>query len=247
MRTTKIVLVLLVIVFSSMVSAQRKEVREVFANDREMKTIHLTLGRSTILSFSDKPVKVVSGNSNYFNIEYIGNDLTLQPLANVDTNLFVYTQNKMKYGFHLKVVPSSSYDDMVYVRWRNPVQFDRKSTAPLTKGPQRPFKPLALKLGVLEIQVNKLIHLKGSKSYIVDFELKNKGPTEIKLNEVDVFISRNNERLKGQKLFYKKETLALHDSAQGRILLPIEKHEDFSIYLSFQKKHNKVVISKKYL
>ena len=61
--------------------AQRKEVREVFANDREMKTIYLTLGRSTILSFNDKPVKVVSGNSNYFNVEYIGNDLTLQPLS----------------------------------------------------------------------------------------------------------------------------------------------------------------------
>ena len=93
--------------------AKKNEIREVFTNDKEMKTINLSLGRSTILSFTDRPVKVVAGNTNYVNIEYVGTDLTLQPLAKVDTNLFVYTQNKSKYGFHLKVGGLDKYDDMV--------------------------------------------------------------------------------------------------------------------------------------
>jgi len=232
------------VILSSVANAQRKEVREVYANDREMKTIHLTLGRSTILSFGDKPVKVVSGNSNYFNVEYIGNDLTLQPLANVDTNFFVYTQNKMKYGFHLKVGSSGLYDDMVYVRWRMPSFLGRTSSQPTEGKAQKPFKSQIMKLGTIELQVNNLIHLKGSRSYIVDFEVKNKGTSEIKLSELDVFVSRNNERLKGQKLFYKKEALPIHDSVPGRILLPVEKQEDFSLCVSYQKKLNKVVISK---
>jgi len=244
MSRIKILSLVMTLAFSFGVLAQRKEVREVYANDREMKTIHLTLGRSTILSFGDKPVKVVSGNSNYFNVEYIGNDLTLQPLANVETNLFVYTQNKMKYGFHLKVGSSAQYDDIVYVRWKLPSFLEKNATKGSSNKVQKLFKPQSLKLGSIEIQVNNLIHLKGSKSYIVDFDVKNKGTSEIKHSELDVFVSRNNERLKGQKLFFKKDNLPIHDSVSGRILLPIEKNEDFSLYVSFQKKLNKVVISK---
>jgi hypothetical protein len=116
MQATKLIFVSLVMV-SMNVNAKKNEIREIFTNDKEMKTINLSLGRSTILSFTDKPVKVVAGNSNYVNIEYVGTDLTLQPLAKVDTNLFVYTQNKTKYGFHLKVGGLEKYDDMVYVKF----------------------------------------------------------------------------------------------------------------------------------
>ena len=40
---------------------KRKEIREVFTNDKEMKTINLSLGGSTILSFTDKPIKGTPG------------------------------------------------------------------------------------------------------------------------------------------------------------------------------------------
>ena len=116
MKLSKEIVLLLGILLPVLSSFAKNDIREVEANDRVMKTIHLTLGRSTILRFSDRPVKVVAGNSNYFNVEYIGNDLTIQPLANVETNLFVYTQNKLNYGFHLKVGGSAEYDDVVIVR-----------------------------------------------------------------------------------------------------------------------------------
>jgi NDP-sugar pyrophosphorylase family protein len=36
--------------------SQRKEIREVDTNDRLMKVVNLTMGRSTVLSFQEKPV-----------------------------------------------------------------------------------------------------------------------------------------------------------------------------------------------
>lgn len=105
-------LVLLSFVFFASNLLARQGVLEIETNDRLMKVVNLTLGRSTVLSFDDKPVKVVLGNSNYFNVEFIGNDLTIQPLANIETNLFVYTQKQLKYGFLIKAGNLSSYHDM---------------------------------------------------------------------------------------------------------------------------------------
>ncbi len=247
MNKTKLVILLFVLVSSVVAVAQKNDVREIYTNDRMMKTVNLTLGRSTILSFTDKPVKVVTGNSNYFNVEYIGNDLTIQPLANVDTNLFVYTQNKMKYGFHLKVGSSAAYDDMVYVRWKSAFQMDQGKPISDGEKPQRPFKVLTIKLGQIEVVISKLIRLKGTKTYLVDFEIKNKGGAAVTLKELDIFLSKSNERMKGQKLFYEKDSLPLHATSRGRVFIPLEKPEDFSFYVSYQKKTNKGVISRIYL
>lgn len=232
----------------SLCYANRKEIREIEANDRVMKTINLTLGRSTILSFYEKPVKVVAGNSNYFNIEYIGNDLTIQPLANVETNLFVYTQSKSKYGFHLKVGSSMAYDDIVYVRWKSPYLL--QTSSPL-KEPEKPaqkrIKASTLKFGHTEILVHQFLRLTGTKGYLIDFEIKNKGVQKVILKQYDIFVSRNNERLKGQKLVFERDTLPIHGTCRGRLFLSLEKNEDFSFYVAHLKSQQRVIISKQYL
>ncbi len=226
--------------------ASTKGIREVETNDHLMKSINLTMGRSTILSFADKPVKVVTGNSNYFNIEYIGNDLTIQPLANVETNLFVYTESKTKYGFHLKVGPVFNYDDMVYVRWKKPDTIEIQTHIP-TERQQKILKPIDLKAGLLVIRVNKFLRLKGTRTYLLDFEVNNKDVHEVLLNSLEVFASRNSERLKGQKLFFDTQKLRIHGLCRGRLFLSIPEDKDFALYLHYQKKLQKVIISKVYL
>ena len=72
------------------------------ATDNEMVPIHLKMGRSTVIRFREEPQKVVVSNQNYFNIEFIGKDVTLQPQAIVTSNLFVYPKNHI-YGFLLRV------------------------------------------------------------------------------------------------------------------------------------------------
>ena len=64
-------------------------IRTIHMNADKMKKIQLRMGQSTILRFSDKPQKIVVGNQNYYSAEFIGNDVTIQPLGKFNTNLFV--------------------------------------------------------------------------------------------------------------------------------------------------------------
>ncbi|MFP5386024.1 MAG: hypothetical protein ACLGHN_08105 [Bacteriovoracia bacterium] len=212
-----------------------------------MKTVNLTLGRSTILSFAEKPIKVVAGNSNYFNIEYIGNDLTIQPLANVETNLFVYTEPKGKYGFHLKVGHVSNYDDVVYIKWKNPYATGAGANAFSALPRQKRIKEVTLKTGTVEITIHQFIRLKGTRSYFIEFEARNKGTEEIKLSSLDVFASRESKRLKGQKLVFDQDTLKIHGQSKGRLFLSIPEDKDFSFYVHHQGKLKRTIISNTYL
>src|ERR1700722_11348359 len=92
-------------------------VRTVGINNGAMAPIYLKMGKSTVLRFIEKPKKVVIGNQNYYGLEFIENDVAIQPLGAVGTNLFVYTENHT-YGFLL--TPGERYDDLVFVRWRYP-------------------------------------------------------------------------------------------------------------------------------
>ena len=71
-----------------------------------------------MLRFTAKPKKVVIGNQNYFSVEFIDNDLTIQPLGKVETNLFVYTPYRT-YGFILRVCSNCRSDDLVFVKWKS--------------------------------------------------------------------------------------------------------------------------------
>ena len=70
------------------------------------------------MSFPEKPQKIVMGNTGLFKVEFVGNELALNPKGIIKTNLFVYTKKKM-YPFFLKVVQKGDYDDLVHVRWQS--------------------------------------------------------------------------------------------------------------------------------
>ncbi|MBF0300316.1 MAG: TrbG/VirB9 family P-type conjugative transfer protein [Oligoflexia bacterium] len=94
-------------------------VRTVYVDDEKVETINLKVGQATVLSFLEKPFKVNIGNKNYFNLEYVHNDVNIQPLQpSIRTNLFVYGKYH-RYGFILKVDGSDRYDDLVKVRWND--------------------------------------------------------------------------------------------------------------------------------
>ena len=95
------------------------KVRKVFIDDGRMHPVSLNLGYSTVLRFEDPPQKIVVGNQNYFNIEYTGKDLTIQPLDIVVTNLFVYTK-RHAFGFILNVREGEGRDDLVKIFLRLP-------------------------------------------------------------------------------------------------------------------------------
>ena len=87
-------------------------VREVSMDERSMGSIFMRMGQATILRFKEKPKKVVIGNKNYFNIEFVDNDITLQPLGIIATNLFVYGDHRI-YGMKVQVTSTGEYDDLL--------------------------------------------------------------------------------------------------------------------------------------
>ena len=228
--------------FSTSIFAQRKEIREVDTNDRLMKVVNLTMGRSTVISFEHKPLKIVSGNSNYFNVEFVGNDLTIQPLAPIETNLFVYTEKGTKFGFILKVGPLSLYDDILYIKWKTQNEILMKSLRP-----QKVLQPFRLFLGDgLEINVKKFLRLGEIKSYLIDLEILNKGD-KLKTSNLDIFVSRSNQRFIGQKLVFEKDEIKKDERTKARVLTRIEQAQDFSLIIHRDSKEVKSIITKEYL
>ncbi len=243
MNLVKIFFSFFIFSLSVEIFAQRKEIREIDTNDRLMKVVNLSMGRSTVLSFQEKPVKFVLGNSNYFNVEFVGNDLTLQPLTAVETNFFVYTEKGTKFGFILKVGHSSIYDDILYIKWKSRDEILMKSLKP-----QKLLQPFKLFVGKeLEINVRRFVRLGEIKTYFFDFEIKNSGSEILEAYSVDVFVSRSNQRFIGQKLFFEKEEFKKDELLRARLFFRIEQPQDFSLIVKMKGKVIKCIITKDYL
>jgi hypothetical protein len=221
----------------------RQGVLEIETNDHLMKVVNLTLGRSTVLSFDDKPVKVVLGNSNYFNVEFIGNDLTIQPLANIETNLFVYTQKQLKYGFLIKAGNLSTYHDMIYVRW--------KSLIPETVIPnEKSQRFISLKVPKVDLLSNglsislvKMSKLSVTNTYLLDFEIKNLSKKVVGLDSVDFYFTQNLKRFSEQKLVFEKKGIMPKEKILARIIAKLSR-ANCSVNLVHQKKISQKIISK---
>lgn len=242
MSLARLILSFALSIYSFETLAQRKEIREVDTNDRLMKVVNLTMGRSTVISFQDKPVKVVSGNSNYFNVEFVGNDLTLQPLAPVETNLFIYTEKGMKFGFLLKVGPVAVYDDILYIKWKSQNEIRMSALKP-----QKTLQPFILMVDGLEVSVKGFSRLGEIKSYIFDLEVKNQKVLRVKTDDVQIFVCRANQRFIGQKLVWEKDAIPFKQVSRARILTRIEQVQDFSLIIKVNGKEVKSIITKDYL
>ncbi len=245
MNLAKLMLSLYMLIHSVEIWAQRKEVREVDTNDHMMKVIHLTLGRSTVLSFQDKPVKVISGNSNYFNIEFIGNDLTIQPLSSVETNLFVYTERQSKYGFILRVGAVANYDDIVYIKWQSPLQV---MTSRKKLKPQKVLQPFKISFNKeLELNVMRFLRLGEMKTYLFDFDFLNMDKGKRSSSSVDIFVSRGNQRFLGQKIVWEKDEVETGKKIKGRLIFRVEQGQDFTLNVKIKEKGSRSIITKDYL
>ena len=91
-----------------------RDIKTVSLSENEIYPLKLVLGKTTLLRFSEKPLKIIFGNKNYFNIENADRDVALQPLSRVSTNMFVYTE-KQTFGFDVSVCDSCRGDDFIKV------------------------------------------------------------------------------------------------------------------------------------
>lgn len=205
-----------------------------------MKTITLAMGRSTVLQFADTPKKIVSGNSNYFNIEFTGNDVTIQPLSSVSSNLFIYSGHR-RFGFLLKVCHCSSYDDLVKVYWKYP-----KAPKPQKKAKEKEFPKLSFKVGKSEVFVSNVFYHKFNDVYVVDgsFVLPK---DEKKPSAKDFWATRSGKNLTVLDVVFSDESkFKSYQNIKFRVFLKLAQPLDFTLRAKINKTEGNVIIRRRW-
>lgn len=142
-----------------------RDIKTVNLTENEIYPLKLVLGKTTLLRFSEKPLKIIFGNKNYFNIENSETDVAIQPLSRVSTNMFVYTE-KQTFGFDISVCETCFGDDFVKVFPRTERQ--QESYQPLETDD---FKEMSLKREVPLRELKLVFEKVKSKSdlILIDF------------------------------------------------------------------------------
>ena len=178
------------------------QIRTIHMNPDKMRLVNLRMGQSTVLRFTDKPKKIVIGNQNYYSVEFIENDVTIQPLGRVKTNLFIYTSHHV-YGFILNPNSSAAYDDIVNVRWQPQgiVLKQKKRKTPFKE------KKLSLKIGLksIDVELLKIIINESRGTHIIDFLVTNNTAKPIRSKKIDFYLTRSKKRLETQEFALMKE------------------------------------------
>lgn len=222
-------------------------IRTVFVNNKKMAPIYLKLGKTTVLRFPDKPKKVVIGNQNYFGVEFINNDLAIQPLGGVETNLFTYGPHRT-YGFILKSCTTCQHDDLIYVKWKA-----RHSSIPKKKSQKQKipgFKPVGLKFDFnesLRFLITKTIFDSERNLRIFDIQVKNFSKTKVDLSSAILFASRKGRPLLKQGFVISKNALAPGKNSKARLFISGHELKDFSLNIKIGSKKERKIISSRYL
>ena len=235
----KLILVCFLLCCSSVMLASG--IRTVQVNNSKMQLIYLKMGRATVLRFTAKPKKVVIGNQNYYSIEFIDNDLTIQPLGKAETNLFVYTPYRT-YGFTLQVCSSCRSDDLVFVKWQSnyrPVLNPNKAKDILG------FKAIGLGFSVgkgMSAVIVKTIVDKAKQLRIVDMQLKNKSKTKINIAVARIVATRRGKPLPKQGYVIEKEVLNMGEMTKARLFLSAKEVKSFSVNVVIDKRQGRAIV-----
>jgi hypothetical protein len=96
-------------------NVEAKDARTLHLGSDKVASIRVTPGRSTVLSFPSRPVKVILGSQGAFAVEYVESDIAIAALsARSHSNMFVYLDGR-RFAFDLAAV-SSGGDELVFVR-----------------------------------------------------------------------------------------------------------------------------------
>jgi hypothetical protein len=223
------------IVFCSLTQLQAGTVRTVYSDNMTIQPIFLRMGQSTILRFVERPKKVVLGNSNYYSVEFIDNDLAIQPLGEVTTNLFVYGMKNV-YGFILKTNQSATYDDLVQVDLiENKVNVLGKMALIPSPFKEMSRPRLAFQVGnELKVMLSRIQRFEGKDFYIIDFQFENISKNKINLSKVDLVLNRGKLKISPQEFILRETILGSRESTSARMFISIIKKADLDIQVRFK-------------
>lgn len=220
-------------------------VRVLESNAKEMKPVFLSMGQSTVLRFTEKPKKIVVGNQNYFNIEFVDNDLAIQPLGSVTSNLFVYCEYDRVYGFILRPRGGQEYDDLVNVRWKPPggirIEREKKETTVFRKS--EVGKRIVLK-NRLELTFEKLSSGDPDGLKILEIRIRNLSNRAINIKELNIFASRKGKPLEGQSFVTLEDLLQEENSTRSRLFIRTSSSESFTVNAELGTMKDQIIIDR---
>lgn len=235
---------ILIVLFSFFaVSIAHAKVRDLYISSNEMGHINLKMGQSTVLRFLEKPKKVVIGNQNYFNVEFIDNDVTIQPLGTAKTNLFVYGEYNT-YGLILNVDSDAHYDDLVIVKrgWKPSPTIQRQEPKQRQKEKFSLRKTIGDKLIVTS--ENFQFH-ESLKLYILDLKVEHLKKEAINVKDFNFMTTHGNKTYgENQVIIDQKEG---NNKANVRLLLRLPSKKSFTLNVKYQGKEAKQIIEEKFL
>lgn len=222
-------------------------IRDVYVNSKKMENIYLKMGQSTVLRFREKPKKVILGNSNYFHVEFIENDITIQPQDQVNTNIFIYGQYHT-FGFNLIVKPHGRFDDLVNVKWKSPYRKPKRSKSKKKKlSYSKPYtETITLKKGLI-LRFKKIQQDDHLNMTIIDFEVENKSKNLLKESEIEIFFTRAQKRLHGQQVVFKSPEIKASGNTSVRAIIRPKQIKGFSFEMEFKDQKVKKIISRRLL
>ncbi|MCH8035323.1 MAG: hypothetical protein IH950_16410 [Bacteroidetes bacterium] len=219
-------------------------VRTLTVDETRMFPIHLSMGKSTVLHFYEKPIKIIVGNQNYFNIQFTGNDVTIQPLGAVTSNLFVYGEQH-RYGFILRIGSQSRYDDLVNVRWRA-----TRLHLPFRRNllPKRPPQLIISVPPYAIVTVSHILKDERRGLHLMDMEISSTSQKVLRFNETTFRLTRKGTALPIKKVVFEKETLqGTDEKTKARLILKLSKETAFTLWAFIGGKKAKVIIPTKSL
>lgn len=224
-------------------SAFASNVRTLGVNNDAMASVFLKMGKSTVLRFVDKPKKVVIGNQNYYGLEFIENDVAIQPLGSVGTNLFVYTEHHT-YGFLL--TPGERYDDLVFVRWKYP-RGERTEATPAPAVKVVNLKSTFMVGDGLKVSISKIQGPSTFGLHIIDCGIENVGKGELDISGLDLRATRGGRALENQSIVIERDKLKPREKTRARIVMKLGTKADFVIEGKLKSASGKAVIGRKVL
>lgn len=222
-------------------------VRTVVVKPNKIEAIYLSMGKSTVLRFRDHPRKIVIGNQNYFGVEFIENDVAIQPLGQIKTNMFVYTENRT-YGFYL-IVGQGRGDDLAKIEWEPLEQKPKDTIKPMTPMISRKqITDISLKLGSsIKLTPLSIQYSPDHRMYVLDLSLENTSKKEVNLSDVTLLIAKNKLSLSKQIIVKEKEKLQANQKSKLRLFFSSEVKSDLSVILSYKNEKNEFILKRKYL
>lgn len=230
--------------------AQGGTVRDVKTDETSMERVYLRMGQSTVLRFPEKPKKVVLGNANYYSVEFIDNDLAIQPLGTVGTNLFVYGEKNV-YGFLLSTSAGGRYDDLIHVHWRaeqpkGAVTAKATLKTSMLENVSAPGISLHLP-GAMEAKIVSIKRFKSSDFYVLDLHLESQSENRLDISGLVLEATRQKKVLPSQKFVVKASALGIKEYTRARVFLRLTDKRGFTLHMRLAGKEVQKIVSRRLL